>query len=77
MLIEDPLCTGDSEQLLCQLKSVCAKTVGDFSNTPVSVNVHFKRRSVQITTDVCSSITNEGNGLCRGQIISRGGTAQT
>lgn len=62
VLIEDPVCAGDSEgyaQLLCQLKSVCIETVEDFAYNPVSVNVHTKRRSVQITNDVCPSTDNE------------------
>ncbi|MCJ8741855.1 hypothetical protein PDJAM_G00075530 [Pangasius djambal] len=62
VLIEDPVCAGDSAeytQLLCRLKSVCIETVEDFSYNPVSVNVRTKRRSIQITIDVCSSMDNE------------------
>lgn len=58
MIIEDLECAGDSaeySQLLCQLKSVCIQTVGDFSYNPVSVNIHSTRRCIQITIDVCSS----------------------
>lgn len=59
VLIEEP---GDSEefaQLLCQLKSVCIETVADLCYKPVSVKVRTKRRSIQITLDICSSMDNE------------------
>lgn len=59
VLIEDP---GDAEEfaeLLCQLKSVCIETVADLCYKPVSVKVRTKRRSIQITLDICSSMDNE------------------
>ncbi|GAA6065468.1 breast carcinoma-amplified sequence 1 isoform X1, partial [Tachysurus ichikawai] len=62
VIIEDPVCAGDSEeytQLLCQLKSVCIQTVGDFFCNPVSVNIHSKRRFIEITIDICSSTESE------------------
>lgn len=62
VIIEDPVCAGDSAeytQMLCRLKSVCVETVEAFSYKPVSVNVHTNRRSIQITIDVCSSMDND------------------
>lgn len=77
VLIEDPLCAGDSEefaQLLCQLKSMCIETVADFSYNPVSVNVWTKRRSIQITIDVCTNMDNEAE--CRNEASYEMDTAE-